>query len=116
MSAKAIYREFSSLEKTLPIFSLAWWLDAAVGPDAWDLAGVTESGELVAAMPYVLCGRYALRSVIAYMRYGVTMSALETMTEPKNAVRKVNGNFSPSWHNSYLESHEARMIYKEIIR
>jgi hypothetical protein len=54
-------------------------------------------------------------SVIAYMGHGFTASALDAMTSLKNAVRKVNGNFSLSWHNSYLESPEARNIYREII-
>jgi hypothetical protein len=61
MSAKEIYREFSRIEPTLPIFSRDWWLDATAGPEGWDAAVVKKGSRIVAAMPYVSRRRFGLR-------------------------------------------------------
>jgi hypothetical protein len=47
------YCRFSAQEPSLPIFSRAWWLDAAVGEDGWSAALVTRGHAVAAAMPYV---------------------------------------------------------------
>ena len=60
---KSIYREFSKNEPSLPIFSRDWWLDAAAGPDGWNVAVVESTGKVMAAMPYALRRRYGLRVV-----------------------------------------------------
>lgn len=52
------YRELCSKERGIPIFSQAWWLDAAVGPANWNAAIVERNGEVVAAMPYAGRSRY----------------------------------------------------------
>jgi hypothetical protein len=57
-SPKETYRAFCRVEAALPLFSRDWWLDAAVGPDAWNVALVIKAGEVVASMPYVLRSRY----------------------------------------------------------
>jgi hypothetical protein len=41
-------------EPSIPVFSKAWWLDAAAGPENWDVAVVRRDGEVVAALPYVV--------------------------------------------------------------
>lgn len=59
MSAKAIYRQHCETETSIPIFSRAWWLDAAAGPDNWDVAIVQADGQVQASLPYVIkrrCG------------------------------------------------------------
>lgn len=63
MDTKKIYREFSSKEPTLPIFSRDWWLDATVGPDAWDVSLITKADQVVAAMPYVMRRRYGFKVI-----------------------------------------------------
>lgn len=60
MTVKEAYRAFSGNEPTVPIFSRGWWLDAAAGPDAWDVALVMKAGQVVASMPYVVRRRYWL--------------------------------------------------------
>lgn len=51
---KSLYREACIAEKTIPIFSQAWWLDATAGADNWDVAIVEKGGKLMAALPYVI--------------------------------------------------------------
>lgn len=61
--AKGIYRKFSRTERSLPIFFRDWWLDAAAGPDAWNVAVVMRDGEVAAAMPYVSRRKYGMRVI-----------------------------------------------------
>lgn len=63
VSSKDEYRTFCATEATLPLFARDWWLDAAVGPDGWNVALVRKHGQIVAAMPYVLRRRYRLTIV-----------------------------------------------------
>ncbi|MDR9498523.1 MAG: GNAT family N-acetyltransferase [Hydrogenovibrio sp.] len=57
MSNKEKYRLFCEQEKTIPIFSQAWWLDVVAG-DAWDVCLVENGEEILASMPYVTIKRY----------------------------------------------------------
>jgi peptidoglycan/xylan/chitin deacetylase (PgdA/CDA1 family) len=54
-------------------------------------------------------------SVTVYMGCGFTDFAFATMSKLKRAAQKFNGNFTLSWHNSYLEAAPARDIYREVI-
>ncbi|MNZ42333.1 hypothetical protein D3C78_599060 [compost metagenome] len=54
ITKKALYRDFSATEKTIPIFSRGWWLDASAGADNWDVALVESNGKIIASLPYVL--------------------------------------------------------------
>ena len=60
MSKKEVYREFCKVEKTVPIFSRAWWLDAVSGENNWDVTLVTKDGNVVASMPYCIKYKYGL--------------------------------------------------------
>jgi hypothetical protein len=51
---KALYREFCAGEKTLPIYSRDWWLDASAGEENWDVALVENNGRVIAALPYAI--------------------------------------------------------------
>ena len=62
-SPKDTYRRFCAREPSLPLFSRDWWLDAAAGPDGWDVAVVKKGSEVLAAMPYVIRGRYGMKIV-----------------------------------------------------
>ena len=53
MTSKSLYREFCKEREGIPLFSRPWWLDAAVGPEAWDVALVIEDGVLCASLAYV---------------------------------------------------------------
>lgn len=53
-TAKQAYRDLCDSEPTIPVFSKAWWLDAAAGSDNWDVVIVQEAGEIVASLPFVV--------------------------------------------------------------
>lgn len=52
MNNKEKYRELCNREKSIPIFSKDWWLDAVAGDD-WDVAIVEKNGEVIATLPFV---------------------------------------------------------------
>jgi peptidoglycan/xylan/chitin deacetylase (PgdA/CDA1 family) len=54
-------------------------------------------------------------SVTIYMGCGFTDFAFAKMIKLKSAAQRFNGNFTLSWHNSYLETEIAREIYREVI-
>jgi hypothetical protein len=54
-------------------------------------------------------------SIVSYMGYGFTYSALERINKLKRAAQKVKGGFSLLWHNSNFENKNAREIYCEVI-
>ena len=58
MTNKEKYRLFCEQEKTIPIFSRAWWLDSVAGNDSWDVCLVENGEEILASMPYVKKKRY----------------------------------------------------------
>ncbi|CBJ83425.1 conserved hypothetical protein [Xenorhabdus bovienii str. Jollieti] len=52
---KELYKNLCETEKTIPIFSQAWWLDATAGIENWDVAIVQkENGEIIASLPYMI--------------------------------------------------------------
>ena len=51
MKNKQKFREFSNLEKTIPIFSKGWWMDAICGGN-WDVILIEKNKEIIAALPY----------------------------------------------------------------
>lgn len=48
---KQKYREFSEKEKTIPIFSKGWWMDA-VCKESWDAIIIENNNEIIGALPY----------------------------------------------------------------
>jgi len=59
MTNKEKYRLFCEKEKTVPIFSQAWWLDSVAG-DSWDVCLVEDGEGIVASMPYATKKQYGL--------------------------------------------------------
>jgi hypothetical protein len=51
---KTKYRALCDVEPTIPLFSRAWWLDAAAGKDNWDVVLIENNAGIIAAMPYVI--------------------------------------------------------------
>lgn len=51
------YRAFCEIEKSIPIFSQAWWLDLVCGSN-WDVCLVEKKGEIIASQPYFVKKRY----------------------------------------------------------
>lgn len=58
MKNSDIYRNFCEKEKSIPLFSQAWWLDATAGAGNWDVALVIKDDKLLASLPYFLKSRY----------------------------------------------------------
>ncbi len=52
MTNKERYRILCEKEKTIPIFSRAWWLDAVCGKDEWDVFLIGTGMDIKAALPY----------------------------------------------------------------
>jgi hypothetical protein len=59
MTNKEKYRLFCENEKSIPIFSQAWWLDS-VANHSWDVCLVENSEGIVASMPYFTKKKYGL--------------------------------------------------------
>lgn len=53
IGAREAYRNLCATEKSIPLFSQAWWLDATAGESNWDVAIVEKGGEVFASMPYI---------------------------------------------------------------
>lgn len=52
------YRALCVREPSIPLFSQAWWLDAAAGDDGWDVVLVEKDDQILASLPYVRKKRY----------------------------------------------------------
>ncbi|MFT0547432.1 GNAT family N-acetyltransferase [Allopusillimonas ginsengisoli] len=57
-SVKSKYQALCDVEPSIPLFSRAWWLDAAAGKDDWNVVLIEEDGSIVAAMPYAIQHRF----------------------------------------------------------
>lgn len=55
---KTKYRELCLKEKSIPLFSRDWWLDAVCFGNNWDVAIVEKGGNIYATMPYCLTRQY----------------------------------------------------------
>ena len=53
MANKEKYRQLCEVEKSIPLFSQSWWLDAVCG-DGWDVCLVEKNEQVLASMPYVV--------------------------------------------------------------
>lgn len=53
MSNLEKYRKFSETERTVPIFSRGWWMDAVCGEN-WNVILVEKNDRIIAALPYFL--------------------------------------------------------------
>ncbi|SOC38411.1 GNAT family N-acetyltransferase [Ureibacillus acetophenoni] len=62
MSDLEKYRLFSEHEKTIPLFSKGWWMDA-VCPDEWNVILIEENERINAALPYYLKQEIGLKAI-----------------------------------------------------
>ena len=62
MTDKEKYRKFSETEKTIPIFSKGWWMDAVCG-DQWDVILIEENGQILASLPYYFVEHDGLKEI-----------------------------------------------------
>jgi hypothetical protein len=61
--AKDDYRKLCETERSIPIFSTDWWLDAAVGPQSWDVVLVKENGRIIGAMPFARAWKFGMKVI-----------------------------------------------------
>lgn len=60
MNNKDAYRSLCETEKSIPIFSQPWWLDATAGEQRWDVVTVEKNGRIMATLPYYTEGLLGL--------------------------------------------------------
>jgi len=84
-SEKAEYRQLCSQEKSTPLFSRDWWLDAAVGPENWQVVLAKINGNIVGALP-----------LFAKQRYGMTVIQQPPLTPVLGPWIKSNAKASHS--------------------
>jgi hypothetical protein len=121
---KLQYRELCAAERSIPIFSRDWWLDAVCERGRWDVVAAERHGRLVAAMPYWARERWGLRvlsqppltqTLDPWMRSPDGQRAADR-TEQKQIARELIealprfDSFSQSWHynnNDWLPDNES---------
>lgn len=59
---KGKYRAYSEVEKTIPLFSKGWWMDA-VCQDDWDVILIEENKQIIAALPYYIQNKYGEKEI-----------------------------------------------------
>ena len=64
MNNKEKYKDLCHLEVNIPIFSQYWWLDAACGPQNWDVVLVEKSGIIKAALPFMKKKKFGLHLLL----------------------------------------------------
>lgn len=63
LESQEVYRGLCDVEASIPLFSQAWWLDAAVGPKCWGVILASRGGEVVGALPYTRKRRWGMTLV-----------------------------------------------------
>ncbi len=68
LMSKDLYRKLCKQEDTIPVFSRAWWLDAACGEN-WNVLIAEKKGRILASMPFYT----PLKHIISMPHYTQTM-------------------------------------------
>jgi len=50
-------------EDTIPVFQTAWWLDAVVGRDNWEVVLHENEGQIIGAMPYFIKSKWGFKII-----------------------------------------------------
>lgn len=94
MTSKEKYRILCATEKTIPIFSRDWWLDAACGRN-WDVVVAEAGGEVVAALPFHVKTKFGLKALAApkltprlgpWLRYPAGATNAERLSHEKRTL------------------------------
>lgn len=54
MTNKELYKELCEKEKSIPIFSRDWWMNAVCEEDKWDVILIEKGGQIIATLPYYI--------------------------------------------------------------
>ena len=95
---KQKYRDLCQLERSIPIFSKDWWLDAVCGEDKWDVAIVEKGGHIFASMPYYLMRKNGFNSIIMPR---LTQSMGPWLHYPKKQKYAKRLSFEKDWGGPY---------------
>lgn len=63
MKEKEHYRKLCKTEKTIPIFSRDWWMDAVCGEENWNVILVEDNGQIIASLPYFIKTKYGFKVI-----------------------------------------------------
>jgi CelD/BcsL family acetyltransferase involved in cellulose biosynthesis len=63
MTPKDKYRQLCKEDKSIPIFSKDWWMDAVCGENDWNVLIVEKGGEIVASMPIYIKKKHGLKYI-----------------------------------------------------
>ena len=94
MTNKQKYRQLCVVDKYIPLFSQAWWLDAVCGNEHWDVLLVEKAGAIVGSMPF-----YRKR------RYGMTLLSQPQLTQTLGPYIKYPDN----------QKHDARLSHEKSV-
>ena len=135
MVKKEKYYAFCEIEKTIPIFSQAWWLDAVCG-DAWDVCLIEKGDKIYATMPYHLKKRYGFTLlhqpvltqnlgpwlIPSAAKYSKMLGQSKDLMEDLISQLPKHHSFSQNWHYSltnwvpfYWEGFQQTTYYTYVI-
>jgi len=64
MNIKDRYRLLCRMEKSIPIFSKDWWMDAVCGKNNWDVLLIEKDKQILSSLPYYLVKRGKRKYII----------------------------------------------------
>lgn len=98
MEKKIKYINLCKTEKTIPIFSQYWWMDAVCGEENWDIILVEENDEIIGSLPYYIekCEEgYEIRKAVLtqnngiWIRYSKNLKNEKKLSLEKKVMNKV---------------------------
>ena len=94
------YRKFCKEEKSIPLYSKDWWLDAVCSEGTWDVALVEVDNKIVASMPFYIKKR-AFFSAITLPKLTQTMGPY--IKYPKNQTLSKRLSYEKKIMNELIE-------------
>ena len=111
------YRALCVREPSIPLFSQAWWLDAAAGDDGWDVVLVEKDDQILASLPYVKKKRYGFtlltqppltQNLGPWLRVDCDIKASKKLAYEKDVLQDLYAQlprydyYGQSWHCSRM--------------
>lgn len=109
------YRILCEQESSIPLFSQAWWLDAAAGVGGWDVVIVERDGQIIASLAYVKKKRYGFtvltqpvltQNLGPWLKLDVDLKSSKKLAHEKDLIQELYrqlpkcDHYSQSWHYS----------------
>lgn len=114
MTNKPKYRQLCEEEKSIPLFSQTWWLDAAAGDENWGVVILEEKNLIIGALPYFLQKRNRMNLITqpaltqtlgpwirpSKAKYAKALGYQKDVMEGLIEKLPAFGYFSQNWHYS----------------